>query len=89
MNRFWRNDDGFAAGEHGGGVVCFGIAGAQVARLEHELAGQQIFGVLGREPASIFGDADGHDVILFFVDCVENRGGGEQRNFMLAAAPAE
>ena len=56
----------------------FGISGAQVARLKHELARQQILGVLGRQPATIFGDADGNDLVLFFIDCVENRCGREQ-----------
>ena len=52
MHRFGRNHDGFAAGQNGGATSWFRIAGAQVARLEHELAVQQIFGVLGGQPAA-------------------------------------
>ncbi len=43
----------------------------------------------GREPAAFLGDADGHDFILLLIDCVENRRSGEQRDFVLAAAPAK
>ena len=89
MHRLRRNHHSLAASEHGGRLGVLRIAGAQIARLEHELAGQQILGVLGRQPAAIFGDADGYDFIFFFIDCVENRGRREQRNFMLSAAPAK
>ena len=73
-----RHDDGFATRQNGGRGGVVGIAGAEVAGLEDELAVQQILGVLGREPASVFGDADGHHVVLLFIDCVEDRGGREQ-----------
>ena len=89
MNRLGRNHDGFSASEDGGGFSILRIAGAQVTRLEHKLAGQKILGVLGGQPASVFGDADGDDFVLVFIDCVENRGGGEERDFVLSTAAAE
>ena len=58
-------------------------------RLENQLALQQILRVSRRQPAPILGDADGHDFIFVFVDGVENRRSREQRNLMLAAAPAK
>ena len=72
VHRLRRDHDRFTAGKDGSGLRDFRIAGAQVARLKHELAGEQIFGVLGSEPASIFCDADGHDFVFLFIDCVEN-----------------
>ena len=40
-------------------------------------------------PAAFLGDADRDDIELRFIDCVEDRSGGEQRDLMLTAATAE
>ena len=82
-------DNGLAAVEYRGGFGHIGIASAQIAGLNLKFACEQIFGMLGGQPASFFGDADGNDVIFLFIDGVENGCGGEQRNFMLSAAAAE
>src|SRR5580698_6309008 len=50
---------------------------------------QQALCVSRRYPSTFFGDADGHDLILAFVDGFENRCGREQRNFMLSASSAK
>src|SRR5260370_38599188 len=42
-----------------------------------------------RQPASLFGDADRHHVILFFVDGLENGRGRQKRDLVLATATAE
>ena len=78
MHGFWRDDDGFAASQYRGRRGCIRIAGPQVSRLEDKLAGQQIFGMLRRQPAAVFGDADGDDFVLVFIDCIENGRGLEQ-----------
>ena len=89
VHRFGRDHDRLALGQHRGPRSSLGIASAQVARLQHQLALQQIFRVLGGEPAAFLGDADGNDFIFIFVDGVENGSGREQRDFVLSAAPAE
>ena len=89
MHRLRRNNDRFASRQDGGRLGDLRIACSQIACLEHELAGQKIFGVLGREPASIFGDADGNDFVLFFIDCVENGCGREQRDLVLPTTSAK
>jgi hypothetical protein len=89
MDRFGRHHDRLAAREYGCRLRHIGITGAQVSRLKHEFARQQILRVLGGEPAAILGDADRHDFILLSIDCVENGRGREQRDFVFAAAPAE
>jgi hypothetical protein len=40
-------------------------------------------------PAAFLGYADGDDFVLFLVNGLEDGGGGKQRNFVFAAAPAE
>ena len=45
--------------------------------------------MFGGKPAAFLGNADGHDFIFVFVDGVNNGGGGEQRDFVLSAAPAK
>jgi hypothetical protein len=50
---------------------------------------EQSFGVFGREPAAIFGDADGNDLVFRLIDCVKDGRGRKQRNFVLAAASAK
>src|ERR1022692_496516 len=42
-----------------------------------------------REPAAIFGNADGNHFIFRFINRVQNGSGRKQRHFMLAAAPAK
>ena len=87
----WRHDHTFALGQHRGGEVVFGIAGAQMTRLGRlgTAALQQPLGVSGCDPAAFLGDADGNDFVLVLVDCVQHRGRRQQRDFVLAAAPAE
>src|ERR1700691_2857890 len=58
-------------------------------RLDDQLAFEQTLRVVGSQPATIFGDASGNDIIFFFVNGVKNRSSREQRDFMLAAAAAE
>ena len=89
LDRLGRNHHRLAARQNRRGLSDFGVAGAEVAGFEYQLASQQILGVLGGEPAAIFGDADGYDFILIFIDGIENRCGGEQRDFVFAAAAAK
>ena len=76
-------------GKHGGAGGGLGIAGAQMLRLGLGLATQQVLGMKIGEPAALLGDADGNDIVLFGVDCFEDGCRRQQRDFMLAAAPAE
>ncbi len=89
VDGFRGEDGGLAAMEHGSWFRHIGIAGAQIAGLNLKLACEQIFGMLGGEPASFFGDADGNDFVFLFINGVENGGGGEQGDFVLSAAAAE
>ena len=50
---------------------------------------EQAVRIAGGEPAALLGDADRHHIELAAVDGVEDGGGGEQRDLMLAAAPAK
>jgi hypothetical protein len=52
-------------------------------------AGEQTLRVRGRNPVALFGDADGDDLELLAVDGLEHGCGGEQRDFVLAAAATE
>ena len=45
--------------------------------------------VRGRQPAALLGDADGRYVELLAIDRPQNRCRRQQRNLMLAAAPAK
>ena len=72
VHGFGRHHDGFSLSQHGSSVGDVRIAGAQLARFQDEPALQQILGMLRREPAAIFGDANGHDFVLVFIDGVEN-----------------
>ncbi len=72
MDWFRRNNHRFSSRQHGGGLSNLRIAGAQVTRLDHQLTLQEIFGVLRGEPAAIFGNADGYNLIFIFVDCLQN-----------------
>src|ERR1700723_1042949 len=69
----------------GGGV---GIAGTQRAR-DGIAAFEQAVRVARAEPAAFFCDADGHHVEFLAIDCLENRSGREQRDFVLTAATTE
>src|SRR5271157_925017 len=53
------------------------------------MAFQQALGVRGRDPSSLLGDADGHDVVLLLINRFQDRGRRQQRNLVLAAAPAK
>ena len=53
------------------------------------LASEQAFGIDGGQPTTVFGDTDGDDLVLILIDGFENRSGGKQRDFVLAAAAAE
>ena len=78
VDRLRRDDHGFAPRQHRGCGRGLGIAGAQLARLQDDLALQQVFRVFRGQPAPVFGDADGHDFVFIFIDRVENRRGREQ-----------
>ena len=89
VHGFRRNNHRFAASQHGGAEVCRrDRRRAGCAARATQLAREQILGMLGGQPAAVFGDADGHHLVLLF-DCVQDRGGREQRDFVLAAASAE
>ena len=60
-----------------------------LSRLGGFCAGEEVVGFGGGEPVAVFGDADGDDVVLFAVDGVEDGGGGEEGDFVLAGAAAE
>ena len=53
------------------------------------LSGQQAFCVRGRNPSALFRDPDGNELVFLLIDCVENRCGRKQRDFVLAAPAAE
>jgi hypothetical protein len=48
-----------------------------------------MIGVLGGQPAAFFCDPDGHDLVFFLVNRIENGRSRQQRDFVLAAAPAK
>ncbi len=52
-------------------------------------AGEQGGGAGAGEPLAGLGDADGDDLEFFAVDCLEDRGGGFEGDFVFAGAPAE
>jgi hypothetical protein len=90
--RFRGNHDGYASGQNGGAGCGFGIARAEmrgVGILARCFSLQQPLRVCGGQPAAFLGDANGDDFEFIFVDGLENRCGGEQRDFVLSAAPAE
>ena len=89
--RHGRHYHGFAFGQDGSGGGGLGIAGAQMARLGcfWQVAAQQALGVRRSDPSAFLGDADGNNVVFLLIDGVQDRGGRKQRDFVLAAAPAE
>ena len=84
-----RDDNRFAVLQNCRGGSRFRIARAQLTLAFQGLACQQAFGICGRDPSPFFGDADRNDFEFLLVDCLENRGRREQRDFVLAAAAAE
>ena len=66
-----------------------GIAGAQPAGYGAGIAFQQVVRIARRQPAAILGDADGHHVEFSAIDRLQDRSRREQRDFVLAAAPAK
>ena len=54
-----------------------------------EVAGEHVSGFAIGEPAALFRDADRHDVILLLVDCLQDRGRREPRDFVFAGTSAE
>src|SRR5438874_10041868 len=84
------HDDALTAREQRGAWCCFGVASAQMfSGSVWWLAAQKTLGMNVSHPFSRFGNADGDNVELFLVDGIEHRGGGEQRDFVLAAASSE
>src|SRR3989338_8297100 len=73
---------GGRGGENAPGAVGRRPPQVGVAQLARELG-------LGQHPAAFLGDADGNDVVLVAVESPQDRGGGDERNFMLARAPSE
>ena len=67
----------------------FRIAGAETAGNGARVAQEELVRIGRGQPAAFPGDADGDDVEFGAVDSVEDGGGGEQRDFVLAAAAAE
>lgn len=64
-------------------------AGGELEGLVGGDAGEEVLGGGWREPVAGFGDADGDDVVFFLVDGLEDGGGGEEGDFVLAGAAAE
>ena len=53
------------------------------------VAGEEALGFVGGDPLALFGDADGDYFVFCLVDGVEDGGGGEEGDFVLAGAAAE
>src|ERR1022692_3139528 len=62
-----------------------------MARLDGfwQVATQQALCVGRSDPSPFLGDTDGHNVVFLLIDGVQDRGRRQQRDFMLAAAPAK
>src|ERR1035441_10928549 len=62
-----------------------------MARLDGfwQVATQQALCVGRSAPSPFLGDTDGHNVVFLLIDGVQDRGRRQQRDFMLAAAPAK
>ena len=81
-------ESGGVGDESGNGIVrCFGTDRQRVRF--RGAACKKILRCASAEPAAGLGDADGGDVEFLSVYCFENGSGGEQRDFMLAAAATE
>lgn len=65
------------------------ISCSEIARFEHKLAGKKILGVFRRQPAAVLRDPDWYDLVLLFIDCIQNRCGRKQRYLVLSAAAAK
>src|SRR5205807_950815 len=87
---FGGDDHGFAFGEKRRARSGLRVSSAELPGI---LAGcfpqQQELRIRRRQPAAFLGDTNRHNFIFVFIDSVENRGGGEQRDFVLAAASAK
>ena len=53
------------------------------------VAGEEAMGFAGGEPLALLGDADGDYFVLCAIDGVQDRGGGEEGDLVLAGAAAE
>jgi len=82
-----------AAAQDGGGSgeldVGFGHVFIRGAEQSRRGAFEQAEGIGGAEPVALLVDGDGDDVVTLAVDGLEDGGGGEQRDFMLAGAAAK
>jgi len=83
------DDNGFAPTEDGGGGRRGRVAGTELLRGRGGFAGEQALGVRGGNPLSLLGDTDGNNVEFGAIDGLQDGGGGEERDFMFAAAPAK
>src|SRR4029077_13247466 len=93
--RFWRNDHRLASSQHSrprsrlriaGPKLCSLCGADTLVRLLFLFALAQTLGMLRREPAAVFRDADGNNFIFRFINCVHNGRRRQQRHFMFAAA---
>src|ERR1035437_10430553 len=89
--RHGRYYHGFAFGQDCSGGGGLRIAGSQMTRLGGfcQVAAQQALGVGRSYPSPFLGDTDGHNVVFLLIDGVQDRGCRQQRDFMLATAPAK
>ncbi len=67
----------------------FRVARAQSPCDRAAFAVEQAVRIARAKPAAFFGDADGHHIELLAIDRLQNRSRREQRDLMLAAAPAK
>jgi hypothetical protein len=82
------DDDGFAALEDCGGGRGLGVS-CEARICWGLLAREQGMGIVRRDPTALFGDAYGDYVVLLAVDGLEDGGGGEEGDFVLAGTAAE
>ena len=82
------NNHGAPGGQHRGSGGRLRITCAQVLG-RFLFTAQQVFRMIGGQPAAVFGDADGHHFIFVFINGLQHRCRREQRNFVLAAAAAK
>src|SRR5438445_13309419 len=87
--RFLRYYNGFAILQDCGGRGSLGVSGAEVTFMLQRLTREQALGIGRGQPAAVFGDADGHDLVLILINGFENRSGGKKRDFVLATASPE
>src|SRR5579863_6259154 len=86
--RLGRHHNRFALGQNGSSGSRLGIASTKMlVILKFSL--EQTLRIRRGHPSTLFGDADGHNLVFILVDGVEDRRGGEQGDLMLPAAPAK